>query len=310
MKNYYRIMLGKGSVNASESYKGKFVGVDFIKDEDLTNNISNNSHDFKGKYVPMWLEKHPEKTKVAASQACGVLWRIRSDIHIGDTVLCPDGKREYFVGEITSDYQYHKDQILPHRRTVRWYPTTISRHEMSQSLKYSTGSISTISKITKHSDEIENLLAGTRPQMISVSDETVEDPREFALEEQLEEFLVENWKSLELGKNYDIYEEDGELLGQQYDTNDVGIIDILAISKDRKSFLVIELKKGRPSDCVIGQCLRYMGFVKNEIADKEQTVSGMIIAHEDSSQIRHALSVTQNIDFCTYKINFQLTKQN
>jgi restriction system protein len=66
----------------------------------------------------------------------------------------------------------------------------------------------------------------------------------FALEKHLEEFLVQNWQQTELGKNYDIYQEDGEIIGQQY-PSDTGPIDILAISKDKKELLVVELKKGR-----------------------------------------------------------------
>ena len=105
-------------------------------------------------------------------------------------------------------------------------------------------------------------------------------------------------------------DEDGESIGQQYDTSDAGTIDILAISKDKKTILVIELKKGKAVDTVVGQCLRYMGYVKNEVAEEGQTVSGIIIASEDSKKIRYALSQTSNIDFYTYKIDFQLSKQN
>ena len=54
---------------------------------------------------------------------------------------------------------------------------------------------------------------------------------------------MQNWKSTELGKHYNIYEEDGEIVGQQY-PSDTGPIDILAISsKDKKELLVVELKK-------------------------------------------------------------------
>ena len=68
-------------------------------------------------------------------------------------------------------------------------------------------------------------------------DETVEDPAAFAMEKHLEDFLVQNWAQTDLGKEYDIYEEDGERVGQQYAT-DTGPLDILAISKDKKSLLV------------------------------------------------------------------------
>lgn len=64
--------------------------------------------------------------------------------------------------------------------------------------------------------------------------------------------LVHNWKSTELGKDNDIFEEDGEIVGQKY-PSDTGPIDILAISKDKKEILVVELKRGRASDAVVGK---------------------------------------------------------
>jgi len=129
----------------------------------------------------------------------------------------------------------------------------------------------------------------------------------FALEMHLEDFLVQNWQQTELGKKYDIFEEDGELVGQQY-PSDTGLIDILAISKNKKELLVVELKKGRISDVVIGQIQRYMGYVKEELAEKNQTVRGVIIALEDDVRLRRALAVTENIDFYTYKVSFKLIK--
>ena len=152
------------------------------------------------------------------------------------------------------------------------------------------------------------MISGGSPRTIVSTDETVEDPSIFALEKHLEEFLVQNWNSTELGKQYNIYEEEGELVGQQY-PSDTGPIDILAISKDKKTILVIELKKGRASDVVIGQVQRYMGYVKEELAEEGQTVKGTIIAFEDDIKIQRALSVAQNIDFFTYKINFKLERK-
>jgi restriction system protein len=92
--------------------------------------------------------------------------------------------------------------------------------------------------------KVENLISGSRPSTITSSDETVEDASIFALEKHLEDFLVENWEKTELGKKYDIFNEDDELVGQQYET-DTGPIDVLAISKDKKELLVVVLKRGR-----------------------------------------------------------------
>lgn len=179
---------------------------------------------------------------------------------------------------------------------------------MSEPLKNSAGSIGTVSTLTKYADEIEKIISGSRPAVIVATDETIEDPSIFALEKHLEDFLVQNWQHTELGKQYNIYEEDGELVGQQY-LSDTGPIDILAISKDKQEILVVELKKGRVSDAVVGQIQRYMGYVKEELAEESQTVKGVIIAFEDDLRVRRALSVANNIDFYTYKIQFELNKK-
>jgi len=108
-----------------------------------------------------------------------------------------------------------------------------------------------------------------------------------------------------LGQKYDIYSIDGEIVGQQF-PSDTGPIDILALSKDKKTFLVVELKKGRVSDNVVGQIQRYMGFVKQDLAEIEQEVKGVIIGFDDDIRIQRALSVTQNIEFYKYRIDFNL----
>jgi restriction system protein len=43
----------------------------------------------------VFLEQNPDKTKIAAGLACGMLWTISKGIQIGDVVLCPDGKGNY-----------------------------------------------------------------------------------------------------------------------------------------------------------------------------------------------------------------------
>ncbi len=135
----------------------------------------------------------------------------------------------------------------------------------------------------------------------------LKDAAAFAMEKHLEDFLVQNWSQTELGRDFDIYEEDGERVGQQYPT-DTGPLDVLAISKDKTRLLVVELKKGRASDSVVGQVMRYMGFVKDELAEPGQTVHGVIIAEDDDQRIRRALSVVQNITFYRYQVSFKLVK--
>lgn len=306
-KNYYRVMLGRKSKHAEECYQGQFIGTDFGIDTDLTGKLSEDWREFNKQFIPYYLKKFPDKSKITAGLACGAIHTISKGIQKGDVVLCPNGSGSYWVGEVVGDYMYRPGGIFPHRRTVRWYPKMVARSEMSQALKNSTGSIGTVSDVTKHADEIEKLLAGNAPTTLIATDDTVEDPTAFALEEHLQDFLVHNWNQTSLGQHYDIYEEDGELVGKEYPC-DTGRIDIFAISKDKKTLLVVELKKGRASDVVVGQTQRYMGYVMDELAETGQSVRGVIIALEDDVRIRRALKAASNIDFYLYQVSFKLHK--
>jgi restriction system protein len=53
-----------------------------------------------------------------------------------------------------------------------------------------------------------------------------------------------------------------------------------------------------------------MGYVKDELAEQGQTVRGVIIGFEDDVKIHRALSGAQNIEFYTYKIQFNLQKRS
>ena len=300
-------MLGRASAHAQECLKNSFIGCDFEFEIDLSNKLYDNWRDFNKEFIPYYLKKHPEKSKVTAGLACGATHTICKGIKVGDIVLSPDGTGKYMVGEVIEEYKYNSFSVLPHQRKVNWYPKTISRTSMSDELRHSTGSIGTVSNVTKYSEELEILISDNKPPALISTDDSVEDPSVFALEKHLEDFLVENWNQTELGKSYDIVEEDGELVGQQYPT-DTGPIDILAVSKDKKTILVIELKKGRVSDSVVGQIQRYMGYVNEELLEKGQSVKGLIIALEDDLRMKRALSMTSNIEFYRYEIDFKLKK--
>lgn len=308
MKNYYRIMLGRKSMHAQECFAGGFIGADFDIDQDLKGKLPEEWREFNKQFIPVFLAGHPEKTKIGAGLACGALWTVAKGIKRGDIVLCPDGEGIYRVGEVSGDYSYAPGQVLPHRRPVNWLPVSIPRAAMSEALQNSTGSIGTVSTITDHHAEIEKFLAeGRAATAIVASDPAVEDPVAFAMEKHLEAFLVANWNQTELSKTYSIYEEDGEAVGQQYAT-DAGPIDILAVSKDGKRLLVVELKRGRASDVVVGQILRYMGYVKEQIAEADQVVEGAIIALEDDQKLRWALAAVPSISFYRYQVSFRLVK--
>ena len=307
-RSYYRIMLGRGSMHANECHDGEFIGAHFGFDDSLSNDLPENWREFNAKFRPIFLERHPDKSKITAGLACGAVWTICKGIKQGDIVLCPNGSGQYWVGEVVSDYYFEKNaDFLPQRRKVKWYEAVIERSGMSDSLRNSSGSIGTVSNVTKYAEEIELLIAGKRPHQLISTDELVEDPSVFALEKHLEDFLVQNWSQTVLGENYNIVEDEGEIVGQQF-PSDTGPIDILAISKDQKEYLVVELKKGRASDAVVGQVQRYMGYVLDDLANDDQKVRGVIIALEDDLRLKRALQVTTNIEFYRYQVSFKLFK--
>mgnify|MGYP002072791484 CR=1 FL=1 len=300
-------MLGKGSVHIDDCLAGGFIGTDFDIHQDLTGRLPDNWRSFNKEFIPIFLAANPDKTKIGAGLACGALWTVSKGLKGDDVVLCPDGSGRYRLAEVTGDYYYAAGELLPHRRPVRWLNQIIDRADMSEALRNSSGSIGTVSNISNYRDEIDALIGRVPTPTLFSTDEEVEDASSFALEKHLEDFLVENWAQTELGQEYDIYKEDGQPIGQQYQT-DTGPLDILAISKDRKRLLVVELKKGRASDAVVGQTLRYMSYVQDELAEDGQTVLGVIIAAEDDQRIRRALSMTSNIAFYRYQVSFKLVK--
>lgn len=297
-KQYNRIMPGRRSAFFEECFEGGFIGGDWDFSTDLSNDLTEDWHDFNAKYIPVYLKNNPGGSKIAAGLACGMLWTICKGLQINDVVLMPDGQGKYAVGTITSEYYFAgKEAVLPHRRQVEWNAERIPRSSMSQSLKNSSGSIGTCCDLTVYSDEINNLMNPRRSEA-----ESSEPHGIFALEKHLEDFLVANWKNTEFGKNFDIFKTEDGQIGQQYPT-DTGPMDILAISKDKKRLLVVELKRSMTSDSVVGQILRYMAYVKEMLCENDQTVEGAIIALEDDQKLRRSLSMLNNVHFYRYRVS-------
>lgn len=309
IRNYYRILPGSQNKDAEKFHQEEFIGVGYGIDMDVSK-LPDDLKEFNRQLIPYYLKKHPIKSKVAAGLACGAVYTIAKRIKQGDIVLCPGGDGSYWFGEVVGDYSYHSEGFL-HRRAISWYPQPISPENMSQNLKVSVNSRGALINITEYADEIENFVTGKVPANVAQDNEVPEERSVFRFEKHLENFLLHNWDKTPLGKDYDIYEDDNGS-GQQYPT-DTGRIDILAISKNKKNLLVVELKRDAASDAVVGQIQRYMGYVKEELAGEEQSVHGVIIGlkegnDRDDVRIRRALQVATNIDFYQYEVSFKLFK--
>ena len=125
----------------------------------------------------------------------------------------------------------------------------------------------------------------------------------FYMEQQLEDFIIENWNETEFGKDYELIYEEGDLKSQQYMT-DIGKIDILAIDKKKGNYVVIELKRNQTSDDTVGQILRYMGWIQEKKGD--ENVKGIIVAGKFDEKLYYAQKRAKDIEIFTYEVNFSL----
>ena len=112
----------------------------------------------------------------------------------------------------------------------------------------------------------------------------------FKSERDLQKHIEDNWGKIEVFKEWD-------LKNSQYNMGDAGVIDLLAHHHSDPKWLVIELKKDISSDKTVGQILRYMGWVVENKADKNEEVFGLIIsAYPPDKNIRLALLNTSRIE--------------
>ncbi len=126
---------------------------------------------------------------------------------------------------------------------------------------------------------------------------------QFALEAHLEEFIFNNWSQIDFGEKLSLY-TDGEQSGRQYPA-ETWSIDFLCLDENG-DFAVIELKRGKTSDAVVGQVMRYIGWVEENLASPGQKVRGIIVAHEIDDALRYATVSLPEVRVMTYRVDFRL----
>lgn len=130
-------------------------------------------------------------------------------------------------------------------------------------------------------------------------------PLDALIEAKLEDYIVQNWDRIDFGANLRIYRENGEDVGQQYDTKEIGIIDLLCEDEDSGDLVIIELKKGRPADEVAGQLARYMGWAREKIAQGRK-IKGIILAPDFDARLRYAAKAIPGVALLKYEIKFEI----
>ena len=246
---------------------------------------------------------YPERPPQTIGLFTNMLWAFYHEISIGDFIIARRGRKILAaVGKViqSATYSPAKNSEISHPNFlgVKWLDSP--RDKMFPNLVFPMHTLSEFSEV-----QYNNLLEGSSLQSVdSELAEPIEDPNAFVLEKYLEDFIVSNFEMIFKGA-LQIYEDAEGNIGQQY-TTDIGQIDILATESKSGSFVVIELKKGRPSDQVIGQILRYMGWVKKNLCKQGQTVKGLVICRELDTKLSYALEMTNDIDVRYYNVSFKL----
>ena len=134
-------------------------------------------------------------------------------------------------------------------------------------------------------------------------------PADRLIEIHLEQWLVDHWNQVNFGAPLQLYEEDGESVGQQYDTGSVGRIDLLCEDTSSGALVVIELKRGQQSDAVMGQLARYMGWVKEHLANGRD-VEGVVLAPAYDERLRYATKAVPGSRLLRYETRFEIFPQD
>lgn len=161
-----------------------------------------------------------------------------------------------------------------------------------------------------HADDENEVDANHGQPVVSSSDPAAKAPSakttRFSLERHLHDYMFDNWDLLDLASDWDIYTRDGEPeAGYEFRTP-IGRIDLLARHKRDPRWLVIELKREKSSDAVVGQVLRYIGWVRNHLAEENEAVEGLVVATEGDPQLHYALEVVPAVTFKSYEVEFRL----
>lgn len=129
-----------------------------------------------------------------------------------------------------------------------------------------------------------------------MSKDRIEEYRKVQIMERVLEDILEH--------NLDGLESDLKLIGRQFPTA-VGPIDLLAEDKDGL-YVVIELKRGRTSDRVVGQVARYLSWVTERMANGEDNKArAIVVGREYDKHFSAAITQLSRVKPYTYDIRAQ-----
>ncbi|MEX2308527.1 MAG: endonuclease NucS domain-containing protein [Pirellulales bacterium] len=253
---------------------------------------------------------YPSKPANTKSLYVNMIWAFYHEVAPGDFVIARRGRKILAaVGQVGGSAYYApgKFPVQGHPDlTVHAHPNflKVSWQEQPRDKVFPTVvfPMHTLAELSE--EQYRNFLEGSCPPTNPPEPEDpLEDPSAFVLEKYLD-FIVSNFDTI-FKRELKLYEDAEGNEGQQYAT-EIGPIDILATEPRSNSFVVIELKKGRPSDKVIGQTLRYMGWVKRNLCTDGQSIRGLVICRDPDPKLSYALEMTKDIEVRYYSVSFKL----
>jgi restriction system protein len=228
--------------------------------------------------------KYPDKPPATQSLIANMFWAFYHEMSPGDFVIARRGRKTLAgVGRVSGQAVYS-----PGRSPIHWHSNFLAvAWQAAQRDRTFPGVVFPMHTLAELPEEsFRNFEGGQAPAVLPTPPEAaLEDPNAFVLEKYLEDFIVTNFATI-FKDELRIYQDADGNDGQQYGT-DIGPIDILAQTRSGDSFVIIELKKGRPSDQVVGQVLRYMGWVKKNLCSDGQALKGLVICRDPDPKLSY-----------------------
>lgn len=121
----------------------------------------------------------------------------------------------------------------------------------------------------------------------------------------LEEFIYRNWLNIDWGSDLELHKT-AKHGGRQFPAGP-WTVDFLTRDKKNNDLVVIHLMRTEASDSTVGQLLRHISWVKENVAEEGQNVRGIIIAKEADPALEYAVRELQFVEIRTYSLDFHLT---
>lgn len=275
---------------------------------DLANNCISIGWSEVGDVSKMGREELQGKVEAAYPQGAhtliaNMIWNFFHETQVGDVILARRGLQGLAaVGDVTAKASY-----TPERNPKIDHPffLQVSWRAAPRNVAFGRNVFERRSVAETDEETVKLLIQNQEPVLLEATLAVPDSTAVFVLEKYLEEFIISNWGRI--FPDLEVYVDERGKEGRQYKTDNIGFIDILAVDKQSRGFVVIELKRDRTSDQVIGQVQRYMGWVKTKLCTNNQSVQGIVICSEVDERLRYAMVVVQNVKVKFYEASFKLS---